>query len=78
MAGMAFRLAEVTKPLASVSRRCSNGTVFDSKQGYIPNKRVGRQAPLLHMIRVYVIKLPMKNVVAERTQKGFVRQGMAA
>ena len=40
---MMFRVAQVTKPLASVSRICAKGNkvVFDEESSYILNKKSG-------------------------------------
>lgn len=69
MTGMAFRVVEVTKLLASVSRICSKGSmvVFDSEQSSILKKRTGRRRPLLHERGVYVIKVPVRNVIADKS-----------
>lgn len=73
MSGMAFRRAEVfSKRLASMSR------MLDSEQSYILIKRTGRPAPLLHERWACTIKVPMKTVVADKSDTDFVRQGMAA
>lgn len=52
--------------------------VFDIEQSSILSKRTGRRTPLLHERGVYSIKVPMKNIIADKSEKVFVRQGVAA
>lgn len=54
MSGVALRVAEVTKPLASVHRIC-----FKGKHIYILHKRTGRRTPLLHDMSVYDMTVPV-------------------
>ena len=74
---MRFRLADVTKTLASVSRMCqkNNRVVFDSSGSYIENKASGKKMAMKEEGGVYVIEVMVKNLVAQGEQ-GFVRQGM--
>lgn len=80
MRSMAFRAAKVAKPFASMSRICAKGkiVVFDSEHRYILNKTTRRRTPLLHERTVYVIEVPMKNVIAEKYDMGFVGRDATA
>lgn len=65
-------VAEVTKPLAPLSRICANSNVmaFDSEESYNLNKTAGRRTPLLHRRGSYVIKVLTKSIIAEKSKLG--------
>lgn len=71
---MAFRVAPVTKALASVSRICKQGNrvVFDAEGSFIQNKSTGKKMNLKAERGVYVIEIPIDSVL---NGPGFVGQG---
>lgn len=83
---MTFRVAQVTKPLASVSKICSKGNkvIFDGHASYILNKRTGRRTPLKQENGVFIMEIPIdfvtnKNDHATHEKNDtviFPRQGM--
>ena len=79
---MDWQLADVTEPLASVSRLCERGhrVVFDDSEdggGYIQQKSTGARTPLRKSRGVYEvdvrIRVPEKSKDSAGT--GFRRQG---
>lgn len=61
---MNFRVADVTKPLASVSRICARGNrvVFDGPDSYIEHKSTGARTSIRESKGVYVIDVvPIDN-----------------
>lgn len=74
---MQFRLADVTKTLASVSRMCKKGNrvIFDDDGSFIENKESGKRLAMKEENGVYVIDVMVKNLVNKK-QQVFARQGM--
>ena len=54
---MTFQIANVTKPLCSVSKICEKGhvVVFDESGSYIKHKKTGAIIPLMKKRGVYVM-----------------------
>ena len=70
---MTFRIADITKPLASVKRICDrdNGVVFDIDSSYIGHKASGHKTPMRHEKGVYLLDVPM----ADLDEEDFSQQG---
>ncbi len=70
---MTFRVADVTKPLASVKRICDQGNrvVFDGPNSHIEHKTSGWRTPMREENGVYVLDVPVVDTKGE----GFTRQG---
>ena len=70
---MLFQVAQVTKPLGSVSKICKKGhrVVFDDDGSYIENKITGEYMNLREKNGVYVLDVWLNNADAW----GFPRQG---
>ncbi len=78
-AAMNFRIASVTKPLASVSGivKRNNKVVFAPGDSFIENLDTGRKVQLVEEKGAYVLTIPRNRVTGEKTKtdEGFARQG---
>ena len=76
---MSFRVANVTKPLASVSgiTKKNNKVVFGPTLSYIENLTTGKRAPLTEENGVYTLTVPIERIKkgSNSTHEGFARQG---
>ncbi len=75
---MTFRIADVTKPLASVARMCDRGNrvVFDSDGSYVEHKKTGARTHLSRHNGVFVLEVPLGRRGEGDDSSGFTRRGM--
>jgi hypothetical protein len=78
MAEATFQVAEVTRPLCSVTKICDRGNrvVFDAKGGYIENFATGVQTRFSRQNNVYVMDMYLEEgtTTTTATTSGFTRQ----
>ncbi len=72
---MTFRIADVTKPLASVARMCDKGNwvVFDPEGSYIEHKRTGTRTHLKRHLGVFVLEVPLNGEGNAGSSPNFIR-----
>jgi hypothetical protein len=66
-----FQVAEVTRPLCSVTKICDRGNrvVFEAEGGYIENYATGVKTKFARKSNVYVMEMYVED------SSGFARQG---
>ncbi len=67
-----FQVADVTRPLCSVTKICDRGNrvIFDNKGGYIENLATGVQTRFCRQNNVYVMEMYLEE---EMAAPGFTR-----
>ncbi len=70
-----FQVADVTRPLCSVTKICDRGNrvVFDAKGGYIENFATGVQTKFSRQNNVYVMDMYLEEATTTANTSGFAR-----
>ena len=73
-----FQMAEVTRPLCSVSKICDKGNrvVFELGGGYVENIQTGTGTSFLRQNNVYVMEMYVQDPSSAAAGQGFGRQGV--
>ena len=75
LAEATFQVADVTRPLCSVTKICDRGNrvAFDSEGGYIENFATGARTRFMRQNNVYVMEMYVEEPTAAAAAPGFAR-----